>query len=183
MATQIPYFIQFAHPDYKRPYVSTNYGKGTTLEEIRLEIESHIYNYIIDYYGSEKLLSGEIKSYEDIRNMIYCEFYMDNLPINVMVFKDNKWSFFDIDYEDLLKRFHEKELKKNSHEVTANTIFEQIDEEIYDRIIGVLDELDIECESNDKLQEIVGKYITENPNPTAEELKTFISENIVKKIN
>jgi len=112
MSTQIPYLIQFAHPDNKRPYIDTKYGSGTDISDIGLEIEREIYNYIIEHSGRERLLSGELKSYEDIRKMIYSEFYMDNAVINIMIFMNNKWKKFQFDYEDYLSRICEKE-KKN----------------------------------------------------------------------
>ena len=109
MTTPIPYVIQFAHPDYKRPYLSIVYGKADTIADARSQIESHIYNYIVDYFGEEQLLKGLIKSYDDIEKFIYAEFYMDNAVIHVRIFEDNTWKTLQIDYPEYLERMcHQK---------------------------------------------------------------------------
>ena len=107
MTTQIPYFVELVFPDERETYMKTVCGNRATLDSIRLEIEKHIYEYIVELCGVEELQEGYVNSYEDIENMVYCEFGMKNPCINVMYFKDNSWTKMDIDYGDLLKRLRQ----------------------------------------------------------------------------
>jgi hypothetical protein len=190
MATNIPYILQFAHPDYKRPYVSTLCGSGLTENEIVKEMEGHIYNYLIEYIGHDDIVSGKIRTYEDIHEIIYSEYYMDNSVINERIFVDNEWKYSNIDYEEFLKRVMEKELKKDEPEVVLDNDFginlNHIDEDVYDMITTILEEYDVESLCNTEeikiaLLEMIGQFVKEKPKPSSEEFKSFISEKFIKK--
>jgi hypothetical protein len=78
-------------------------GQGSTLDDIRTQVEMHILDYIIELYEVE-FMNGEITSYEDIQRPCVYKSYVKNTCINVMYFKDTSWATMEIDYTEFLIR-------------------------------------------------------------------------------
>jgi hypothetical protein len=83
----IPYIISKAYPCYKCPEVSQEYG---AIKEEKLDIFflRNVSDFIIDG------LPEEVNSVDDITSFwedYYSEYYMNNPPYDVMIFKNDEW--------------------------------------------------------------------------------------------
>jgi hypothetical protein len=92
----IPYTVETAHPDYKRPYLLVQ-KSHTTREKMNEDLTEAYFQAIVDnlYYDSE--YHGEFTqiNLDKFFDNYYSETYMDNSPLSVCYFMDEEWHYFD----------------------------------------------------------------------------------------
>jgi hypothetical protein len=84
----IPYVISEAHPDYKRPWLSQDFGVVKE-EETQTYFLDKICEFILDRIYIDSLeCQDDIESFFD---SYYDEYYMSNSPWDTMVFINGEW--------------------------------------------------------------------------------------------
>lgn len=84
----IPYVISEAHPDYKRPFVSQEFGVIKE-EEIDTFFLKKICDFVLEHADIQSL--NCCNDVEDFFESYYSEFYMGNSPWDARVFKNDEW--------------------------------------------------------------------------------------------
>lgn len=84
----LPYVITIAHPDYKRPYVSQDFGV-IKKDEMNTFFLAQVCYFILDR-------ERNIKSIEDVTKFFdnyYSDSYMSNSPWEARIFINKKWKY------------------------------------------------------------------------------------------
>lgn len=199
--TTIPYVISEAHPDYKRPYLSQDFGICQEKDVPELFI-----NKCADFIFG--MTSGDdIESVNDIKNFFdnyYDEYYMDNYPWQANMFINGEWSCFIPSEEqllnriNLLKQFEEEDLKRDcdrqselsdeeelSH--NRNEYFSQEDEEIFKNFFeklskeGNIDEEEYNNLSDDEKHKKYYGYLLSVLNENFIKNNLDLSKNFIEK--
>lgn len=92
----IPYIVETAHPDYKRPCVSVN-KSHTTRETLIDDLNEAYFHALVDelYYDCEYHGEFTQENLDKFFDNYYDENYMDNSPVSVSYFMDGEWHYFD----------------------------------------------------------------------------------------
>jgi len=104
----VPYIVQTAHPDYKRPYVSLQ-TKETTYALLETTLIDEYYDALVNelYYQKEGPMTQE--SLDKFFENYYSETYMDNAPLSIMYFMDDKWYHFNQPPIEILAKKYEED--------------------------------------------------------------------------
>lgn len=104
--TIIPYIVETAHPDYKRPCVSVA-TKQTTADKLETDLADAYYDALVGelYYDYEGPMTQE--SLDKFFDNYYSETYMDNAPLSIRYFMDGKWLYFDQPSIEILAKKYE----------------------------------------------------------------------------
>jgi hypothetical protein len=103
----IPYIVETAHPDYKRPCVSVQ-TKQTTADKMETDLIDAYYDALVNelYYQEEGPMTQ--KNLDKFFDHYYSETYMDNTPLSIRYFMDGKWLYYDQpSIEILAKKYQE----------------------------------------------------------------------------
>jgi len=110
----IPYIIQIAHPDYKRPYVDTIYGSENDLEKVKSNILQRLLDYIREFIDEDNESSSN--PFEDVYDNYYSEYFMYNEPWQASAFIDGKWTNCTSTFEEIYNKYKEEKAKEESEE-------------------------------------------------------------------
>ena len=118
----IPYVISVAHPDYKRPYLSQDFG--VIKEE---EIDTYFLDEVSEFI-LERTDKNNLKCEHDIETFFYSyfdEYYMGNSPWGAIVFRNGEWEYVTPSYEKIwehiqLLKLQEKEDMEKEEEQDEN---------------------------------------------------------------
>ena len=107
-STIIPYIVETAHPDYKRPYVSVA-TKQTTANQLETALIDAYYDALVNelYYQKEGPMTQE--SLDKFFENYYSETYMDNAPLSIMYFMNGEWRYFDQPSIEILAKKYEED--------------------------------------------------------------------------
>jgi hypothetical protein len=107
-STIIPYIVETAHPDYKRPCVLVQ-TKQTTADQLEIALIDEYYDALVNelYYQKEGPMTQE--SLDKFFENYYHETYMDNSPLSIMYFMDGEWHYFDQPSIEILAKKYEEE--------------------------------------------------------------------------
>lgn len=137
MSSKVAYVIQEAHPDYKRPSVSTYFG---TIDES--EMKAFFIEQVTDFIF-HICYDANVKSSNDIKKIwtnFYQEYYMDNAPWSANIFINGEWMHSTPSNEEIyecyikMKADYEKE---PDEEEDDNNVIDSADNSIaklYDEI-------------------------------------------------
>jgi len=116
--SSVPYIIETAHPDYKRPGVLVQ-RKQITLDDLEtdfvkgfIELEKQLAEEYFDalvnelYYNVDDPMTQE--SLDKFFENYYRESYMDNEPISISYFINGKWHRFEQPPIEILAKKYEK---------------------------------------------------------------------------
>lgn len=115
----IPFIIEVAHPDWKRPSVDIFTGAAKSIPDLKAKLLRHFYNELcgrLDFdTDPDEWTPSEIrKKYED---HVFSDYYMENTSWSYRVFWENKWihqnaidEFPDL-FDELGKELHNVDLK------------------------------------------------------------------------
>jgi len=141
----IPYVISEAHPDYKRPWLSQDFGV-VVQEEIETYFLDRVCNFILERTHPDNLKSEY--HIQNFFNSFYEDSFMSNSPWNAMVFINGEWEDMTPCNEKIwehiqLMKLHEKEDKQNEEieQNTENEQFEKSDFELSEKEKDVLKQL------------------------------------------
>lgn len=119
----IPYVISEAHPDYKRPCLSQDFGVVEE-EEMQSYFLDKVSVFILERTDIDTLKC--CKNIESFFNNYYCEDYMDNIPWQAVVFRNGEWenmtpSIESIwEYIQMLKLQADEDLEEKEDEERLN---------------------------------------------------------------
>ncbi len=87
----IPYTVSVAHPDYKRPYCSIEYGVGENLDDVRERIVNSFLE-VLNSYETYSWIACD--DYAKFWKEVYTDSYMEQLPIDYQLYDIEKaeWS-------------------------------------------------------------------------------------------
>ncbi len=127
----IPYVISIAHPCYKRPELSQNFG-SIPEEELENFLLTNVSEFILDRLPLEDI--NYVKDITYIWRDYYSEYYMGNEPYSVMIFKDNEWQNVTPSDEEIFEyiKNNENELKNGDIINTIIDMDDYINENIMD---------------------------------------------------
>jgi hypothetical protein len=105
----IPYTVETAHPDYKRPCVSVKHSQ-TTREKMIDDLNEAYFNALVDelYYDCEYHGEFTQENLDKFFDNYYSETYMDNSPLSVSYFVDGEWHYFDQPHIEVLVEKYKK---------------------------------------------------------------------------
>jgi len=106
----IPYIIETAHPDYKRPYVSVK-TKQTTYAQLETDLTNAYYWALVNviYYQEAEMTQESLdKFFENY----YRETYMDNAPLSIMYFMNDEWYYFEQPPIEILAKKYEEDCQE-----------------------------------------------------------------------
>jgi len=105
--TIIPYIVETAHPDYKRPYVSVA-TKQTTADKLETDLNDAYFKALVNElcYDYEGPITQE--SLDKFFDNYYRETYMDNSPVSIMYFMDGEWLYFHQPPIEILAKKYEE---------------------------------------------------------------------------
>jgi len=141
----IPYVISEAHPDYKRPFVSQEFGVVKE-EEIDTFFLKKICDFVLEHADIHYL--NCCNDVEDFFETYYSEFYMGNSPWDARVFKNGEWDHVIILNETIweqiqLMKLDDDMVKKNKGN-SSMTIYKPQPPNYDEYLMG----LDLEEETN-----------------------------------
>lgn len=119
MATrQIPYVIVEAHPDCKRPWVSTHF---CVVEETKLHssILDSLVEFVYDRIGGSECVKS-VKDIETFWDEFYSDKYMSMPPWEATAFIDGKWEDMSISnkelFDALIKEYQKSEISNEEED-------------------------------------------------------------------
>ena len=112
MMNMVPYFINIACPDYKRPKTIS------IKDKINISNINELNDFFISYIAEQMVICSieyekTFSSYEEYVNHLYKESYMEQEPYEISYFYESEWVSFDtyknnnniyIKYCELLKK-------------------------------------------------------------------------------
>jgi hypothetical protein len=122
----IPFVISEAHPDYKRPYLSQDFGQ--VKEE---EMQSYFLNRVCDFLLDRKPIE-QINKALDVElffHNYYDEYYMDNSPWEVMVFRNDDWENANPSFETIWEHIQLIKLEDQEEYCEEENVEEKEDKE------------------------------------------------------
>jgi hypothetical protein len=149
MSAKIPYVILEAYPDYKRPYISKDFGVIDENEKDTYFIEKAA-RFIFDMCDSETINNfNSVNDIDNFFNNYFDEYFMQNDPWSATIFINNSWESVIPTNAEIFECFNR--LKTEYENDQENEEEEENDEEEDDQD----EEKDINSELSDEETKIV----------------------------